>query len=261
MSFIEAFILGLVQGLTEFLPVSSSGHLELGRHFLGIENEENLTFTIVVHAATVLSTMVVFQRDIRQLITGTLSFRWNEETRLVSLLLASAIPVGLIGLFFRDHIENLFNGNLLLVGCCLLVTATLLAFAHFSKSSRTGKIGLPHSLIMGLAQMVAVLPGISRSGATIATGIMMGRNRNEVARFSFLMVLIPILGAAFIDLLKGDFSNEMSLGLAPLFAGFIAAFLSGWAACRLMIRLVTSGNLIYFSIYCLTIGLIAIFAG
>lgn len=261
MSVIEAFILGLVQGLTEFLPVSSSGHLELGRHFLGVENAENLTFTIVVHAATVLSTLVVFQRDIRNLVTGILSFQWNAETRFIFLLLASAIPVGLIGFFFRDQVETLFTGNLLLVGCCLLVTATLLAFAHFSKRSRNGKIGLPHSLIMGLAQMVAVLPGISRSGATIAAGILMGRDRNEVARFSFLMVLIPILGAVFLDLLKGDFSNEMNLGLAPLFSGFIAAFLSGWAACRLMIRIVTSGKLIYFSIYCLTIGLIAIFAG
>lgn len=261
MSVFQAFLLGLVQGLTEFLPVSSSGHLELGRHLLGIENAENLTFTIVVHAATVLSTLAVFQRDIRQLIKGTLSFRWNEETQLVSLLLVSAIPVGIVGFFFRDQVESLFTGNLLLVGCCLLVTATLLAFAHFSRSSMTGKIGLSHSLIMGLAQMVAVLPGISRSGATIATGIILGRGRKDVARFSFLMVLIPILGAVFLDLLKSDFSNGASMSLAPLFAGFTAAFLSGWAACRLMIKLVTSGKLIYFSIYCLTIGLIAIFAG
>lgn len=261
MSVFQAFILGLVQGITEFLPVSSSGHLELGHHFLGIQTTENLTFSITVHAATVLSTIVVFQRDIGRLIRGTLSFRRNEETGLISLLLISAVPVGIVGFFFRDHIETLFTGNLLLVGCCLLVTAVLLAFAHFSKGNTHGKIGLSHSVIMGMAQMVAVMPGISRSGATIATGILLGRDRKEVARFSFLMVLIPIAGAVFLDLVKGDFSNEMNIGLAPLASGFTAAFLSGWAACRLMLKLVTGGKLIYFSIYCLTIGLIAIFAG
>lgn len=261
MTVFQAIILGLVQGLTEFLPVSSSGHLELGHHFLGIENSENLTFSITVHAATVLSTIVVFQSDIGKLIRATLNFRRSEETRLLVLLLVSAIPVGIIGFFFRDQVETLFTGNLLLVGCCLLITATLLAFAHFNRATSRGQIGFIHSIIMGLAQMVAVLPGISRSGATIATGIIMGRDRKEVARFSFLMVLIPILGAVFLDLLKGDFSNDMNLGPAALITGFIAAFLSGWAACRLMIRMVTSGKLIYFSLYCLIIGLIAIFAG
>lgn len=260
MTFLEALILGLIQGLTEFLPVSSSGHLELGNHLLNIGDSENLSFTIVVHAATVLSTIVVFRNDFQNLVKGGLQFKWNSETRYISMLLVSAVPVAIVGLFFRDKVESVFTENLTLIGICLIVTATLLSFAHFKKSAKNSQIGFKHSFIIGIAQMVAVLPGISRSGATIATGLLLGNERKEVARFSFLMVLIPILGAVFIDLIKGDWNDEMKIGLLPIVTGFVAAFLSGLAACRIMIKLVSRGNLIYFAIYCLIVGLIAIFA-
>lgn len=261
MTVFQAFLLGLIQGLTEFLPVSSSGHLELGSFFLNIENSENLTFTLVVHAATVLSTIVVFRKDIIQLFKGVLEFRKNDETNYIALLLFSAIPVAIVGIFFKENVEMLFTENLVLVGFSLLITASLLAFAHFKKGDQTGKIGFLHSFIIGISQALAVVPGISRSGATIATGLLLGNDRKEVARFSFLMVLIPILGAVFLSIIKGDFSDETRLGIIPLLVGFISAFVSGLAACKLMIKLVTRGNLIYFALYCLIIALIAIFAG
>lgn len=260
MSVFQALILGLVQGLTEFLPVSSSGHLEIGNYLLKVENSENLTFTILVHAATVLSTIVVFRKDLKELFSGLFKFKWNSETRYISKLLVSAIPVAFVGLLFKEQVELLFTGNLILVGSSLIVTAGLIAFAHFKKENQSGKIGLLHSFIIGISQALAVIPGISRSGATISTGLLLGNNRKEVARFSFLMVLIPILGAVFLDILKGDFTKETSVGIMPLITGFLAAFLTGLVACKLMIKLVTRGNLIYFSIYCLIIALIAIFA-
>ena len=260
MTVFEAFLLGLIQGLTEFLPVSSSGHLELGNHLLNINTAENLSFTIVVHAATVFSTIVVFRNDFQNLIKGGLQFKWNSETRYITMLLVSAVPVAIVGLLFRDQVESVFTENLALIGICLIITATLLSFAHFKKGKQNGQIGFLHSFIIGIAQTVAVLPGISRSGATIATGLLLGNDRKEVARFSFLMVLIPILGAVFLDVIKGDWNDEMKIGIVPLVAGFMAAFISGLAACRIMIRLVSRGNLIYFAIYCLIVGLIAIFA-
>lgn len=261
MTLFQAFLLGLIQGLTEFLPVSSSGHLEFGNYFLNIENSENLTFSLVVHAATVLSTIVVFRKDIIHLVAGALKFTKNSESDYIARLLFSAIPVAVVGIFFKDKIELLFTGNLLLVGSSLLITAGLLAFAHFKKGDLSGKINFLHSFIIGISQALAVVPGISRSGATIATGLLLGNDRKEVARFSFLMVLIPILGAVFLDIVKGDFSNQVSIGLFPLFVGFVTAFFAGLLACKIMIKVVTRGNLIYFAIYCLIIALIAIFAG
>jgi undecaprenyl-diphosphatase len=261
MTGIQAFLLGLIQGLTEFIPVSSSGHLELGNHFLGIQDNDNLTFTVVVHAATVLSTIVVFRKDILQLLSSGIALKWNTDTRYILLLLFSSIPVALVGFLLKNEVELLYTGNLLLVGVSLLVTASLLGFAHFKKGKLTGKISYLKSFLIGISQAVAVIPGISRSGATIATGLLLGIDRKEVARFSFLMVLIPILGAVFLDILKGDFSNEPGLGFFPLIVGFLTAFISGLFACKLMIKLVTRGNLIYFAVYCSVIALIAIFAG
>ena len=259
MDVLQAFLLGLIQGLTEFLPVSSSGHLEIGHHLLGVETESNLLFAIVVHGATVLSTIVVFRKDILILISGLLRFQWNEETQYVAKILFSAFPVVLVGLFFKDHIELLFTGNLLLVGCMLLITATLLAFAYYAKSGDK-EVSFRDALIIGVAQTIAILPGISRSGATIATGLLLKNKRDGVARFSFLMVLIPILGANFLDIISGDLSSESSIGLLPLVVGFAAAFVAGLAACSWMISIVKKGKLIYFAAYCLVVGLIAIFA-
>ena len=259
MSEIQALLLGLLQGLTEFLPVSSSGHLEIGHAILGISNGNNLLFAVVVHLATVLSTIVIFRKDIAYLLTGLIKFQWNESTRFVLKLLVSALPVLVIGLLFKDEIELLFTGNLVLVGSMLLVTSLLLAFAHFAKKG-TKEITFAKSLVIGIAQTLAVIPGISRSGATIATGLLLKNNKEDVARFSFLMVLVPILGAAFLDLVGGDFAEAENIGVAPLIIGFIAAFLSGLAACAWMIKIVKRGKLIYFAIYCLIIGLIAIFA-
>ena len=261
MSWIHALILGFIQGLTEFIPVSSSGHLELGAHFLNIQETDSLTFSLTVHAATVLSTIVVFRKDILKIIVGSIRFQQNVESRYVSLLLFSAVPIAIMGFFFKEDIESLFTGNLILVGSSLLVTALLLAFAHYKKGEQKGTIGFKDSLIIGISQALAVVPGISRSGATIATGILLGNRREDVARFSFLMVLIPIIGAFLLGLLHGNFTDDTKIGFLPLIVGFLTAFITGMFACKLMIRLVTQGNLIYFALYCLIIALIAIFAG
>jgi len=260
MSWIDAFLLGLLQGLTEFLPVSSSGHLELGTHLLHISDHENLTFTLTVHTATVLSTILVFYHDLRTLVKNSLSFKINDETRYLLKILLSAIPIAFLGFFFRKEVENLYTGNLLLVGFCLIFTALLLAFTYLKKGKPMKSIRWTDSLIIGIAQAIAVLPGLSRSGSTIATALLLGKERKEAARFSFLMVIIPILGAALLDLLTGDFSQEAGIGTIPLLIGFFTAFISGLVACRWMISIVTKGKLIYFAVYCLIIGLIAIFA-
>lgn len=259
MNEIQALLLGILQGLTEFLPISSSGHLEMGNAVLGIQTENNLLFAVVVHVATVLSTIVVFRRDILDLLTGLFSFQWNASARYVFQLLFSALPVMIVGLFFREQVEQFFTGNLMLVGSMLLITAGLLTFAHFAKKGNS-QITWGRSFLIGMAQVLAVLPGISRSGATIATGLILGTKKDEVARFSFLMVLIPILGAAFLHVVSGDFSEENTIGTLPLLIGFLSAFLCGLLACSLMIRVVKNGKLIYFAIYCLIIGIIAIFA-
>jgi len=267
MNEIQALILGLLQGLTEFLPVSSSGHLEIGHAVLGVKTGNNLLFAVTVHVATVLSTLVVFRKDIFNLITDLFAFQWNASTRYVSILLFSAIPVLVLGLFFAEQIEQFFTGNLVLVGSMLLITAGLLALAHFAKE-REMQITWGKAFVIGIAQALAVMPGISRSGATIATGLLLGTKKDEVARFevarfSFLMVLVPILGAAFLDIVGGDFSKASTIGILPLLVGFLAAFFSGLLACSLMIKVVKRvkrGKLIYFAVYCLIVGLIAIFA-
>ncbi|MBN1925879.1 MAG: undecaprenyl-diphosphate phosphatase [Prolixibacteraceae bacterium] len=259
MNIIEAIILGLVQGLTEFLPVSSSGHLEIGHALFGIKGENNLLFDIVVHGATVLSTLVVFWKEIVGLLKNSFRFKVNESNTYLAKLLFSAIPVAIGGVLFSDQIEALFTGNIVLVGSMLLVTATLLTLSHFIRKSNR-KTTFADALLIGFAQLLAVIPGISRSGATIATGMMLGNDKSQLAKFSFLMVIIPILGANLLKILSGDISAENSIGFLPLAAGFIAAFLSGLLACKWMINLVKRGKLIYFAIYCSVIGLIAIFA-
>jgi undecaprenyl-diphosphatase len=259
MNELQALLLGIIQGLTEFLPVSSSGHLEIGHALLGIKNTNNLMFAIVVHLATVLSTLVVFRKDIWILVKDLFAFEWNESTRYVSLLVFSAVPVVIVGLLFAEEIEQFFTGNLFFVGSMLLFTASLLTLSYFIKT-KEGKITYFRAFIIGIAQAIAVLPGISRSGSTIATGLLLGAKKEEMARFSFLMVLIPILGAAFLDLMKGEFTSNENIGIIPFLVGFAGAFLSGLLACAWMIKIVKKGKLIYFAIYCAVVGLIAIFA-
>ncbi|NDW11039.1 undecaprenyl-diphosphate phosphatase [Dysgonomonas sp. 520] len=260
MGVIEAVILGILQGLTEFLPVSSSGHLVIGSEILGLKNEENLTFAIAVHAATVLSTITILHKDILNLLKGLFKFQWNEETQYVAKICLSLIPVMIVGLFFKDQVEELFSSGLLIVGIMLLVTAVLLAFSYYAKPRPKENLNYKDAFIIGLAQGVAaIFPGLSRSGSTIATGLLLGNNKETVAKFSFLMVLIPILGEAFLDLVKGDFSSaETSIPVASLIAGFLAAFIFGCLACKWMINLVKKGKLIYFAYYCAIVGTIAI---
>ena len=258
MSWIHSLILGIIQGLTEFLPVSSSGHLEIGSSLLGLKNSNNLLFAVVVHLATALSTIVVYRKDIGDLAVGLISFKVNESWNFASKISLSMIPVAVIGILWQDEIESFFSGNLVLVGSMLLVTAILLALSHFIRK-QSGDITFFKALIIGLAQAVAVLPGISRSGATISTALMLGVERERAARFSFLMVLIPIIGAAILKL-KDYFEAPISMGIpvASLVVGFLVAFISGYFACRIMVRLVTKGSLIFFAVYCAFIGVISI---
>lgn len=258
MTWFEALILGLVQGLTEFLPVSSSGHLEIGKVLLNIELKESLTFTVLVHFATVLSTITVFSREIKELFVGLFQFRWNEETKYVSKILVSMIPVFIVGTFFWEEVESLFSGNLLLVGSALLVTALLLISTHLVKPGKK-KIPFLDALLMGIAQTIAIIPGISRSGATISTGLLLRNGRSNVAKFSFLMVLLPIIGAALLDILSiSSSTSESEIAAGSLLIGFLAAYLSGYMACRWMINLVKKGNLYWFAIYCAVVGIISI---
>ncbi len=259
MSYLEALVLGIIQGLTEFLPVSSSGHLQLGHALFGGESKNNLLFAIVVHGATVLSTLVVFRKDLFNLMKGCAA---GEKTAylFVGRLLISAIPVFLIGMFVREKIEGLYGGNVVMVGFMLLVTAILLALTNFPTSGKN-PINGKGAFIIGVAQTLAVIPGISRSGATIATSILMGNSKEEATRFSFLMVLLPIIGANIIDIANGNVTTDNPVGLIPLAIGFISAFVFGLLACSWMIKLVKRGKLIYFAAYCFIIGLIAIFAG
>jgi undecaprenyl-diphosphatase len=258
MTWFEALILGLVQGLTEFLPVSSSGHLEIGKVLLNVELKESLTFTVLVHFATVLSTITVFYKDIQKLFVGLFAFKWNEETRYVSKILLSMLPVLFVGILFRDEVESLFTGNLVLVGSALLFTALLLISTQLVKTGEK-KIPFLDAFIMGLAQAIATVPGISRSGATISAGLLMKNGRSDVARFSFLMVLLPIIGAAILDILS--VSSEpaaSSISAISLIIGFLAAYFSGYMACRWMINLVKKGNLYWFAIYCALVGIASI---
>lgn len=259
MNCLEAFILGIIQGLTEFLPVSSSGHLEIGQALLGTSGEENLTFAIVVHTATVLSTLVILWREVAQLFRGTFfTSQWNEEKNYVCKILVSMIPVFVVGMFFKDQVEAFFGNGLLLVGICLIITALLLSLSEWLSKHRPTdghEVGYKDAIIIGLSQAVAVLPGLSRSGTTIATGLLCGVKKESVAQFSFLMVLAPILGEALLDLLdllKGEVTSQ--LDLLPMAVGFVTAFATGCFACRFMIDIVRRQRLIYFAIYCLIIG-------
>lgn len=263
MSWLDALILGIVQGLTEFLPVSSSGHLEIGQALLGTSGEENLTFAIIVHAATVLSTLVILWREVAQLFKGTFTtVQWNSEKDYVAKILVSMIPVFVVGMFFKDQVDAFFGNGLLLVGVCLLITAALLALSEWLQKKRQGighEVTYRDAIIIGIAQACAVLPGLSRSGSTIATGLLCGVKKESVAQFSFLMVLIPILGEAFLDLLKllqGEMTSE--LGILPAVVGFVAAFATGCFACRFMLEIVRRQRLIWFALYCALVGTTAI---
>ncbi|MCH6199204.1 undecaprenyl-diphosphate phosphatase [Aquiflexum sp. LQ15W] len=261
MDIIDAIILGIVQGLTEFLPVSSSGHLELGAAILGGDKlpEESLMFTVVLHFATALATLVVFRKDIVVLLEGLLKFKWNEETQFTVKIIISMIPAVIVGLFFEEQLEQFFGGKVVFVGFMLLVTAILLFLADKAKSTEND-VTFGKAVLVGLAQMVAMLPGISRSGATISSSVLLGIDKNKAARFSFLMVVPLILGKIAKDILDGALTyNEASFGY--LSAGFIAAFIAGFFACTWMISIVRKSKLIYFAIYCSIVGLIAIFSG
>lgn len=260
MSWFEALVLGIVQGLTEYLPVSSSGHLAIGSALFGIEGEENLAFTIVVHVATVFSTLVILWKEIEWIFRGLFKFQMNSETRYVINILISMIPIGIVGVFFKDTVEAIFGSGLLIVGCMLLVTAALLSFSYYAKPRQKENLSMKDAFIIGLAQACAVLPGLSRSGTTIATGLLLGNNKAKLAQFSFLMVIPPILGEALLDMLK-LVKGENIAGDIPtlsLVVGFVAAFLSGCLACKWMINIVKKGKLIYFAIYCAIVGLITI---
>lgn len=258
MEWFQALILGLVQGLTEFLPISSSGHLVLGKELFGINNSDP-TFEILVHAATVCSTLVVFRKEIAHLFCGLFKFKYNEETKYICKIAVSMIPVLIVGVFFKDFVKDLFGEGILLVGIMLLVTASLLLFSHFFKPKTEHTISYKDAFIIGLAQAVAVLPGLSRSGSTIATGLLLGDKKSEVAKFSFLMVLVPILGEAFLELIDGQFHpSESGISVSSMLIGFAAAFVSGWFACRVMIEIVKRSKLTFFAIYCIIIGLVAL---
>lgn len=259
MNWLQALVLGIIQGLTEYLPVSSSGHLAIGSALFGLSGEENLTFAVAVHAATVLSTLVVLWKEIANLLQGLFKFKWNPETQYIVKILISMIPVGIVGVFFKDYVEEIFGSGLLIVGCMLLVTAALLLFSHYAKPRQKSDISFRDALIIGLAQAVAIFPGLSRSGTTISTGLLLGNKKESIAQFSFLMVIIPILGEAFLDLLKGGFSPaESGISTTSLIIGFLAAFISGTIACKWMLNIVKKGKLSYFAYYCIAVGLIII---
>lgn len=273
MEWFHALILGIVQGLAEYLPISSSGHLEIFRSILGVDlpQDQTLEFDVMLHAATVCSTIVILWPMFRRLCISFFTFRRDEDFYYVCKILVSCIPVGIVGVFFKDQVEEFFGGGLTVVGICLIITAGLLTFAHFSDRLASGKMIKPSSgrditfmdaLVIGCAQAVAVLPGLSRSGTTIATGILIGDKREKVASFSFLMVIIPILGEALLDLAKmasptpGEPVAEV--GWLPMLIGFLASFIVGCLACKWMLKLVNKGKLVWFAIYCVIMGIICI---
>jgi len=258
MNSLDAIILGIIQGFTEFLPVSSSGHLEIGKAILGDHSlpEDSMLFTVVLHFATALSTIVVFRKDIWEIIRGLLSFSWNEETKFSVKIIISMIPAVIVGLFFEEKLESFFGGNIAFVGFMLLITAVLLWLADRSKN--TGKkVSNSNALVIGISQAIAMLPGISRSGATISTSVLLGNDKSKAARFSFLMVVPLIFGKIAKDLLSGELFSE-SINYTSLSLGFVSAFVCGLIACTWMISLVKKSKLSYFAVYCLVVGLIAI---
>lgn len=260
MDWIEALILGIIQGLTEYLPVSSSGHLAIGANLFGIEGSENLAFTILVHVATVMSTLFILWREIVWLVNGVLKFKMNDEMRYFINILVSMIPVGIVGVFFKDYVEEIFGSGLLIVGIMLLVTAALLTFSYYARPRQKEKISMKDAFIIGIAQACAVMPGLSRSGSTIATGLLLGNKKEKLAQFSFLMVIPPILGEALLDTMKAAKGVDVfgDIGVVPLVVGFLAAFISGCLACKWMIDIVKKGKLIYFGIYCAIVGVVTI---
>jgi len=258
MDVIDSIILGIIQGLTEFLPVSSSGHLEIGKAILGDNSvpKESLMFTVMLHFATALSTIVVFRKDIFSILKGLLFFKWNDDTKFISKIVVSMIPAVVVGLFFEEQLESLFGGNILLVGCMLIVTAILLFLADKAKNTNK-KVSFKNAFIIGISQAVAMIPGISRSGATISTSVLLGNDKTKAARFSFLMVVPLIFGKIAKDVFSGELSFE-NHNITALSLGFFAAFISGLFACTWMMALVKKSKLSYFAIYCVVVGLIAI---
>ena len=264
MSWLEALILGIVQGLTEYLPVSSSGHLAIGQYLFGVNGEEALDFTIVVHIATVLSTCLILWKEIVWLFKDLFKFKWNDGTKYIVNILISMIPVIIVGFFFKDKVEEVFGSGLLVVGICLLITAVLLAFSYFAKPRQKENISPVHAFVIGIAQAVAVLPGLSRSGATISTGLLLGDKQERLAQFSFLMVIPPILGEALLDIAKAfssspatETATETAAASFPpvaIAAGFLTAFVSGAIACKWMLGLVRRGKLVWFAAYCALVG-------
>ena len=259
MGWIEALILGIIQGLTEFLPVSSSGHIEIGKVLLGVNVTENLIFSVVVHGATTLSTIIIFRQQILNLLKGLFKFKYNFETQYVFKIFISMIPVFVLYEILGDKIESVFNGNMLLVGSMLIITALLLTFTYYKKTGEK-EVSFWNSFVIGVSQAIAILPGISRSGATISTALLVGVDKEKSTEFSFLMVLIPIIGGNFLKIMDYVDTPATANTIHPsaLIIGFIAAFISGLFACTWMIKIVKRGKLIYFAIYCFIIGLAAI---
>jgi undecaprenyl-diphosphatase len=259
MNLLESILLGLIQGITEFLPVSSSGHLELGKYLFGIDPEANFYFSIAVHGATVLSTLFVLWKEIAGLLKGLFAFKLNEETHYVIKLVISMIPVGITGFFMKFIAEKFFSGNMTSLGIQFLITALFLLLAMVIKPKERG-ITYLDSFIIGIAQALAVLPAISRSGATIATGMMLGNKKSEIAKFSFLMVLIPVIFANLLELTSGDFSKE-GTSFFVIMVGFLTAFVSGYLACKWMINIVKKGSFKWFAVYCILVGIFSILLG
>ena len=259
MTIIESILLGAVQGLTEFLPVSSSGHLQIAKALLGVEIEENLVFDVMLHAATVLSTIVIFWADIKRLLIGLVSRHFNQEQAYILKLIISMIPIGIVGFAFKDYINAMLESPYILtiVGVMLLLTAALLAFAYYARPRQKEDISYRDAFIIGLSQAVAAMPGLSRSGTTIATGILLGNKKSIVAQFSFLMVLAPILGEMLLEVAGGDMVFD-TIGTLPLICGFLSSFIVGCLACKFMINIVKRGKLIWFAAYCAVVGIIAI---
>tara|TARA_Y100000385_G_scaffold87177_1_gene89698 strand:+ start:13617 stop:14405 length:789 start_codon:yes stop_codon:yes gene_type:complete len=258
MDLLDSILLGLIQGLTEFLPVSSSGHLEIGKALLGDDSipEDSLIFTVVLHFATALSTLIVFRKDIVLVLSELFKLEWNEDTQFVVKIALSMLPAGVVGLLFEKELESLFGNNIPLVGAMLIVTALLLFLADRAKST-TKKVGFWDAFIIGVSQAIAMLPGVSRSGATISTSVLLGNDKSKAARFSFLMVIPLIFGKIAKDLISGDLSYGAA-NFSSLSAGFLAAFLAGLFACTLMLRLVKNSQLKYFAYYCCIAGVLAL---
>ncbi len=275
MDWLDALILGIVQGLSEYLPISSSGHLEIFKQILGmnLDPDASLEFSVMLHVATVLSTIVILWREFYPLLKSFLTIQRDDNFFYVCKILLSCIPVGIVGVLFKKQISQLFDGNLTVVGICLLVTAALLAFAYFTRTremlANPGKpqgrdISWADAFIIGCAQAIAVLPGLSRSGTTIATGILLGDNRAKVAQFSFLMVIIPILGEGLLDLKDllipdaVEATTSVAVGAVPMIVGFLSSFLVGCAACKWMLNIVKKGKLVWFAVYCVAAGLLCL---